>query len=380
MKKDSYIHIVAFDIPYPPDYGGIIDVFYKIKYLYQKGIKVILHCFQYNSKTPSEELSNYCHKIYYYKRNATFSQHLCLLPYTVVSRKSHELLNNLKQDNYPILFETLHCAYFINHPDLKHRLKILRLSNIEHHYYYHLFLSEKNLIKKFYFLIESIKLYFYEKKAFPKANILLPVTQADDKYTHQYYSNIHSIHLPSFHPYNDISVWKGKGDYLLYHGNLSVAENYKAAEFLIEKIAPYISLPIFIAGKNPPDFLYKKAEKYPHIKIVPNPDTNEMKQLIQNAHIVWLYTHQATGLKLKLLYSLFTARFIVCNEKMIAGTSLKPNASFFIKNNHDEMITTIQSVQTLEFDDFAIEQRQSLLKEFSNEENILKLINLIANS
>ena len=27
------INIVSFDIPYPPNYGGIIDVFYKIKAL-----------------------------------------------------------------------------------------------------------------------------------------------------------------------------------------------------------------------------------------------------------------------------------------------------------------------------------------------------------
>lgn len=380
MKEDSYIHLIAFDIPYPPDYGGIIDVFYKIKYLYQKGIKVILHCFQYNSKTPSEELEKYCFKIHYYKRNMSFVQHLCLLPFTIISRKSNTLLKNLMKDNYPILFETLHCTYYINHPELKHRFKILRLSNIEHHYYYHLFLSEKNLLKKIYFLIESIKLYYYEKKVFPKANVLLPVTHNDKKYIHQYYSKLNTLLLPSFHPFNDISVWKGKGDYLLYHGNLSVAENYKAAEFLIENIAPSISLPIYIAGKNPPEFLYKKSQKYPHIKIVSNPDADEMKQLIQNAHIVWLYTHQATGLKLKLLYSLFTGRFIICNDKMIAGTSLKSNASLFVNNNPSEMINTIQSLQTQEFDDFAFDQRQMLLKEFSNEENIVKLINLIANS
>ncbi len=380
MKEDSYIHVIAFDIPSPPDYGGVIDVYYKIKYLHQKGVKVILHCFQYNSKTSSEELEKYCFKTYYYKRNMSFTQHLCFLPYTVISRTSEPLLKNLTQDNYPILFETLHCAFYIHHPELKHRFKILRLSNIEHHYYYHLFLSEKNILKKIYFLIESIKLYFYEKKAFSKANVLLPVTQNDAQYIHQYYSKASSLLLPSFHPFNDLSIWKGKGNYLLYHGNLSIAENYKAAEFLIENIAPAISLPIYIAGKNPPEFLYKKSQQYPHIKIVSNPDTNEMKQLIQNAHIVWLYTHQATGLKLKLLYSLFTGRFIICNDKMIAGTSLKSNASLFVNNNPSEMINTIQSLQSQEFDDFAFEQRQALLKEFNNEENILKLIHLIANS
>ncbi len=30
---DKYLHIISFDIPYPPNYGGVIDVFYKLKAL-----------------------------------------------------------------------------------------------------------------------------------------------------------------------------------------------------------------------------------------------------------------------------------------------------------------------------------------------------------
>ena len=42
---ERQLHIVAFDIPYPPNYGGVIDVWYKLKALHAKGIKIILHCF-----------------------------------------------------------------------------------------------------------------------------------------------------------------------------------------------------------------------------------------------------------------------------------------------------------------------------------------------
>ncbi len=380
MISESIIHIVSFDIPSPPDYGGVIDVYYKIKYLYQKRVKIILHCFQYNNRTISEELERYCYKIYYYKRATSFSRIFHFLPYTVISRKSDLLLKHLLKDHYPILFETLHCTYYLSHPDLKNRIKILRLSNIEHHYYYHLFLSEKNVFKKFYFLTESIKLYFYEKKIFPHAHQILPVTSKDLEYTTQYYSNIRAHWIPSFHPFNDLCIWKGKGNYLLYHGNLSIPENYKTAEFLIDRIAPNISIPVIIAGKNPPAFLLKKSKKYHHVQIVANPDTEEMKQLIQNAHILWLYTHQATGLKLKLLYSLFSGRFIICNNKMIAGTSLQPNLSLYIKNTPSEIIESIHSLQEREFDDSAYLQRKNLLEKFDNEHNTQQLLKIIVSS
>lgn len=377
MSPQPYLHIVSFDIPYPPDYGGVIDVFFKIKYLHQAGIRVVLHCFQYSNKKISEELEQYCSKVYYYKRYTGFWRHFSFLPYTVASRIHKDLLQNLQKDNYPVLFETLHSAYFIKHPTLKKRLKILRLSNIEHHYYYHLFLSEKNFIKKLYFLIESMKLYFYEKQAFSASDIILPVTSNDEKYVRRYYANIKTQCIPSFHSFQDNSVCKGKGEYLLYHGNLSVPENYTAAQYLLETIAPHISMPVIIAGKNPPAFLYRRANKLPHIKLITNPDAEEMKQLIQNAHIVWLYTRQPTGLKLKLIYSLYAARFVLCNAKIIAGTSLKSNASFYIKNTAPEMIETIAYLQNKEFGDVEYSARQSLLQEFDNKVHLKKLLDLL---
>lgn len=380
MENEKYIHIISFDIPFPPDYGGVIDVFYKIKYLHQAGFKIILHCFQYNEKSQSVDLEKLCYQVYYYERKTTLKKHFCTLPYTVYSRLNKQLLNNLLKDDYPILFETLHTAYFINHPSISNRKKILRLSNIEHHYYYHLFLSEKKFLKKLYFLTECIKLYFYEKKAFQCANYILPVTEKDSNYVKKFYSNITTITIPSLHPFNDNSVWKGKGEYLLYHGNLSVAENYKAAEFLIHQIAPKITIPVIIAGKNPTKFLFSQSKKHKHIQIVSNPDENEMKQLIQNAHIVWLYTHQSTGLKLKLIHSLFTARFIICNDKMLAGTSISPNPSLYIKNTAKEITSTIQLLQELKFNDEIILQRNQLLQEFDNTKHLNKLIEIIVNS
>ena len=53
--KNKNIHIVSFDIPYPPNYGGIIDIYYKVKTLNKLGINVILHCFQYGKKLQSEK-------------------------------------------------------------------------------------------------------------------------------------------------------------------------------------------------------------------------------------------------------------------------------------------------------------------------------------
>ena len=57
------LHIVSFDVPFPANYGGVIDVFYKIKSMHQERVGVILHCFQYG-REKSEELESICEKVY----------------------------------------------------------------------------------------------------------------------------------------------------------------------------------------------------------------------------------------------------------------------------------------------------------------------------
>jgi hypothetical protein len=44
---EKHLHIISFDVPYPANYGGVIDVFYKLKNLHKAGVKIILHCFEY---------------------------------------------------------------------------------------------------------------------------------------------------------------------------------------------------------------------------------------------------------------------------------------------------------------------------------------------
>lgn len=67
------LNIVSFDVPFPPNYGGIIDVFYKIKELHNLGVDIYLHTFN-NGMETQIELLKYCKKVYYYKRDLNFKK------------------------------------------------------------------------------------------------------------------------------------------------------------------------------------------------------------------------------------------------------------------------------------------------------------------
>ncbi|MBK7131217.1 MAG: hypothetical protein IPH66_17930 [Crocinitomicaceae bacterium] len=143
---EKKLHIIAFDVPWPPNYGGIVDVFYKLKSLHDAGVKIIYHCFYYSGHNkPTDELNQYCEKLYYYHRPKNiFKLLFSVKPYVVSSRSSKKLLDNLCRDDAPILFDGLQTCAFLNHPALQNRKKYVRANNIEHTYYRELAEVERN--------------------------------------------------------------------------------------------------------------------------------------------------------------------------------------------------------------------------------------------
>lgn len=359
-------------MPFPANYGGVIDVYYKLYWLKKAGVKIILHCFTYGRKK-SPELELLCEKVFYYERKTGFVSNLSLLPYNVKSRTSVELENNLLQDQHPILFEVLHTCYLMSDSRFANRKKIYRHSNIEHDYYTELSRSERNVLKKIYLKIESFKLQRFEP-ILKFADLILAVNQRDTDYFKRNYPTVKSVYLPSFHPNETLQIKTGTGDFILFHGNLSVSENYEAADWLIKNVFSKISFKCVIAGLNPPDFLRRAAENYSNIEVIPNPSESEMTGLVKDAQAHLLYTAQPTGLKLKLLNVLYKGRFIICNKNMVAGTTINENDSLFICDSPNEFIEMTKKVIQETFNTAMITSRESQVLVFDNERNAEKLI------
>ncbi len=369
-----HLHIVSFDNPFPANYGGAIDVFYKIKCLHQQGVKIILHCFEYGNKLRAKELENLCEKVVYYKRDMRFINHLSALPFNVKSRISKELKINLLKDNYPILFEILHSCYLLNDVDLKNRIKLFRHSNVEHDYFNELAKAETSFFKKIYLYIEAFKLKRFEK-IITHSSCILSVSEKDLEYFKKTYPNTHSIYLPSFHQYDEILSNTGKGDYILYHGNLHVSENYLAAQWLIDHVFSKIDYPVVIAGLNPPQQLIEKINLHTNITLKANCNENDMQELIDNAHIHCLYTQQTTGLKLKLLNVLYSGRFVLANSAMLAGTQL--NNAVNLCETPQEYFNMIDSLKLKEFTEVDKIQREKIISVMNNKEKTNTLLSLL---
>jgi len=365
------LHVVSFNVPFPANYGGVIDVYYKLFQLHQLGVKIHLHCFEYGREI-APQLNTLCESVNYYPRKKGLLYLFHYLPYIVITRKSEALVQRLMKDNFPILLEGLHSCYLLDDERLSARFKIFRESNIEHDYYFHLYKSESKFWQKVFYRIESWKLKKYEKIV-AKSQLMLVVSQNDTRYFQQQFPKNKVIYLPSFHPNSSVVTKPGKGEYVLYHGNLAVSENYLAARYILTEIASKCAHQFIIAGLNPPHELVKLAQSYTNVSLIANPDDVEMEKLLRNAQVNLLLTFQETGLKLKLLNVLYGGRFCLVNSAMLAGTGL--DELCVIANSPQDIIKNLNELVEKEFTTNAIERRKiSLAKSYSNQANAEKLI------
>jgi len=372
--KEIHLHIVSFDIPFPANYGGVIDVYYKIRVLFRAGVKVHLHCFEYHRK-PAPELETLCHEVLYYPRESGYPSSFHYKPYIVISRKSPSLIQNLLKDNYPILFEGLHSCYFLSDKRLKNRFKIYRESNIEHNYYYHLFKAENLFRPKIFYLSESFKLRIFQK-ILHHADLMLTVSRDDNEYLASNFPGKKVVYLPSFHRDDEVQILAGKGKFNLYQGQLSVPENSRAAEFLIREVMDESLPDLIIAGLNPPDRLIRLVASRPNIQIIANPDDEEMFRLIREAQVNVMVTFQATGLKLKLLNALFNGRFCLVNPDMVYGTDFSDLCE--VANTPPEFKSKILDLYNREFTGNMINGRKvKLMENHSNTENCKILLDFV---
>jgi len=367
------LHIISLTVPYPVDYGGVFDLFYKLPALHALGIKIHLHCFDYG-RGQQPELEKYCLSVDYYSRNQGFEMFLNRQPYVVVSRKNETLLANLLQDDHPILMEGIHSTALFADARFNDRKKFVRLHNVEYKYYDSLYENANKLFKKIYYLRESRLLKNFEALVAQNATALFTVTPHDKAVYEAEFHSKNAEYLPLFLP----PSWQpqgipGMGTYCLYHGDLGVEMNEEAAIWLLQQVFSKIPMPLVIAGKNPSQRLQKISDQNQQTCIVGNPSEEIMQDMIAKAHINILPSFSNTGIKIKLLNALFNGRHCIVTPPTVEGTGLE--ALCHITNNAEAMVARIEGLYQQPYSTSEMAGRAHILHQlFGNETNAQKLV------
>jgi hypothetical protein len=372
------VHLISFDFPYPPVYGGVIDVFNKIRSLNKLGFQITLHCYTKGpiNQKDNQEILKYCSKVYLYPRKFSLSIFLGI-PYMISSRNSTLLRSRLvKAQPQLVLVEGLHCANIFLKDIPLNGIKVLRMHNVEWKYYKGLARNEKSFAKKRYYALESFLLYQIEKKFLSRFDEIITLSQGDQNYFTSKYPNFNFTLLPAFHPNDNYTNKFGKGQYILFHGDLSISDTEYS---LRETIIPYLAnlnYKFIIAGRNPTLEFTKYVDKFSWISLFANPGMNEMDLLIKNSHIIVLFSGIKAGIKLKLIESLYKGRFIVANLESVEGTGLEILCSVARDKNSFER--NVKDLWSRDFDEANnIKRKHHLENNFNNFNNLERFIDFI---
>lgn len=371
---DKHLHIITLDVPWPADYGGVVDLFYKLVWLHKLGVKIHLHCFT-SGRPPQDELDKYCESVQYYPRR-TFPQGVSLrLPYIVSSRINKELSSNLQQDNYPILMEGIHCTFLLHDGALKQRKVFVRLHNVEFNYYNKLAAQEKNIFKKAYYKTESLLLKRYERTIANKA-VFWSVSTVDSTVYQTEFGARQIEFLPVFLPWHEVNYQLQKGCFCLYHGNLSVNENYEAVKWLLTEVFNDLDIPFVIAGKNPSQQLEELVHSKTTCCLVTNPSEKEMQDLIKKAQVNVLPSFNNTGVKLKILNALYNGKFCLVNLAAAEGAGI--DGLCHLAETAADFKQSVKDLYQLPYNEVnALHRQQVLDASYNNEKNARLLISWI---
>ncbi|MCZ2394323.1 MAG: hypothetical protein LC105_10725 [Chitinophagales bacterium] len=367
------IQIVAFASPYPANYGGVIDVYYRLKTFFEMGVKVHLHAYIYEEHQPSSELEKLCASVQYYKRENTY-KYLQNWPYILASRYNKLLISNVLKIGKPILLEGLHTCFLVDVLKAHQIPFAIRMHNIEWKYYSFLAELEPSFVKKKYFLEEARRLKKFEE-CIQSTNIIA-ISYKDELYLKEKYPSSTIQAIMPFHDFNILNIIEGKGSYAIFHGNLSINENEKAAIDLVEKVFLNIDFPLIVAGKNPTKRVIHAANAFVHTTLEANPTESRMVSLMTHAHIHVLPNRQPTGMKIKWVNALYTARFIIVHPEIFSDTI--EEAGIYTFTTFQEIQQLIEKLKEVPFTKEMLENRKKMIfNQFNNAQNASKILSLL---
>jgi hypothetical protein len=363
------LHIISFDNPFPPDFGGAIDVFYKIKALHTIGYTIYLHCFYEDRNVVSDELKAITEHVYLYKKNKNPFFLFSKYPFPVVCRFRRDLIDNLAKIDAPIFFEGLHTTMILQKVNLPNKI-YLRLHNIESNFYDGMSKNETNYFKKIAYHFASKK-YIEYQKTIPNFDYVFTLSTYENTFVKKMTDKV--SYVPVFHGNEKIEPLSEFGKYAFYHGDLRLADNKNAAKFLIKVFEKITDYKLIIASSNGKKLIENKAKNNANIEFIELHNDSQLDDLFKNAHINVMLSFQQSGTKLKVINSLFKSRFCLINNNMIDDAEILKFCE--LANSENEFITKIKMLKDKPFLEF--EKREKAFEKVLNDVNNAKKIEKI---
>jgi hypothetical protein len=364
------LHIICFDHPFPPQYGGVIDMYYLIEALSKAGVRLQLHVFGVSRKDDDDPIVSLSEQVFYYPLMSKAKAILTHLPFSMALRQHPKLLENLLLLKAPILFTHFKASALAFHPKLKNYSKFLRLQNIESAYYLGIASKESQWLKK--------QMYLRDAKRYEVVEERLEIFQRVFSLSHQETQCMqkrsgNACFVPVFHENQMVDLQGTRGQFALFHGDLQISDNLMAAKMLVERFKS-IDYPLVIASSHAAKKVNSWIGDAKNIRFELIKEEGVLERLLSEAHLNVLWSFQPTGTKLKLMNCLYKSRFCVVNPNLTDDPNILAYCT--VVSTEQEIASAVAQLSEVTFN----EDRTALYTYLDNQSKAEKMIQFLFES
>jgi len=351
-------------LPYPPSSGGQVRSYNLIKNL-AKDHQITLFSLikDDEEKKYIKELEKYCRLVKVFKRSEKpwtlknilrtgFSLYPFLVIRNLAAREKQAVEKELKADKYDLI----HAETFYVMPHLPETSIPIVLTDqtIEYQVYQH-------FVKNFWFwplkpflYFDVLKLRFWEKKFWQKANKVIAVSQSDRKKMLSLDPKLDVGVVPNGAGEDLMALWPKKTDSksevkILFQANFLWLQNTEAALFLVKEIFPLIKKEIpeaicQIVGQKAEEKLKQINQEGVKIIDLENDDIEGVKKAYREASVFLSPLSGPGGTRLKILGAMAAGVPIVTSPVGIEGIDAQDGVQVLIRKNPKDLAKAVVKI------------------------------------
>ncbi|MCF3195926.1 glycosyltransferase family 4 protein [Pseudomonas bubulae] len=345
------ILIVSPDHPYPPNHGGRVDIWNRILLLSELNHEIDLVITTSDAVLKPEdetEFRRHIRNVSFFKRKIKLLPFIAGTPYQVSSRASLRNFHSNEKYDY-IILESEATSEILKSSSITGGQVLLRVHNNESLYFKSLFNSSSNILKKLYYLYESIAYKKHSSRIKSLANTILHIS-SDELLAEKTSTKKKAIFLPPYINLLDLkevsTLHKHK---VVFIGNLFTANNINGLRWFIDSIHPTLTskqYELIVAGntRNNEDII--KYLKQANITFIDSPE--DLSDIYKDASIFIIPLLEGAGVKLRAVNAISQGIPIVATSIGIEGLGLENEKHYLLANSSEDFSKAINRLLTSE--------------------------------
>lgn len=344
-KANKKIAVVAGFCPYPPTFGGAVDIWERIKGIHRLGWDIDLIITEQKTVLDDcvDEIKKYVTNLFVAPRKNKLVYLFSKKPLQVKSREKLKEISIKKHYNI-VLLEGEFCYPFVQNKTVSFDKLIVRIHNNEADYFRQLGQSSHSLKQKLYYWQETPKIKKFSTEVFNRADRLWYISKEEcnrSPYAEK------SVFMPF--PINSemVKPVPNSEKNVLYIGALFMQNNLYGLDWYIENVHSELlqikDYQFFIVGsvKNNQQELNKKYGNLPNVRLFL--DQPDITPFYQKAGLFINPMFHGSGVKVKSVSALVNGLPLVSTDIGAEGIGLT-DEMFFRANNTEDFVTKIKHI------------------------------------